>query len=528
MGKYDHIPPMIAGTRNLVRTAVRAALSKQSVYNADNFGAATVSGLTRDQLLHAADQLGVDAAGIIAGTVGVSAAQVAADDAAADDADADAQDVAQDTQDVAVSVTGGCANDADADAGAQITEETDTQIVQSVLTAADEVDVSAAVKAAMAPLGSGDMQGFQGGLRDLASRALATRTPECVIRTTVRTIVHTMHDAAPAVAPMGAVPYATRGDMRTAGELFGTQGAMANIGVRMWQSAPGAHVPAVDPAFVFHAETSGVVAACLFRSAGLLLHGPRGVGKTTLVQQIAARTGREFVRISCTDTTEACSLVGMIAPVATGGVAWKDGVLTAAIQRPGTVILIDEPSVARPGAVFVLQPLLDGERALTLDEDGGRVVKMADGVTIILADNTNGTGDQTGQYAGTGQLNAATLDRCLVSIPVGYLDAKTEAAMVAKRTGCRLPLARKLAEFAAASRKSADKADLAEGLSPRRVVALAHLMHMGVPFALAFETAVLGSCTPSDREHYAQMVAPLVNAGELDRLASGASSTPAG
>jgi hypothetical protein len=92
---------------------------------------------------------------------------------------------------------------------------------------------------------------------------------------------------------------------------------------------------------------------------------------------MAAHYGRPFARISCDDQTESTTLLGMTVPDGKGGVKWQDGQLAAAIRRPGTVVLIDEPTVARAGAHYVFNALLDDERAIVSQETGERIRALA-------------------------------------------------------------------------------------------------------------------------------------------------------
>jgi MoxR-like ATPase len=264
-----------------------------------------------------------------------------------------------------------------------------------------------------------------------------------------------------------------------------------------------ADAPAVDPNYVWPDET-GPALAQMARGRNVMFYGPAGTGKTTFAKQVAAHFGRPFVRISCDDQTEASTLVGMTVPDGAGGVKWQDGQLAAAIRRPGTIILVDEPSVARPGALFVLQAVMDADRSLHVAETG-EVIPVAPGVLIVLADNTNGTGDTSGAYEATRRMNRATLDRLGVTVRLDYLTPDREAAVLRDATGCDRKVASTLATFAKATREGADAGTVSHGIGLRRLMALAELITDGVTPAMAFQLSCLETAPYDDREPLRQM-----------------------
>ena len=238
-----------------------------------------------------------------------------------------------------------------------------------------------------------------------------------------------------------------------------------------------------------------------YRGTSILDSGTAGTGKTSFAEQLAARTGRPFILISCDDTTEAPELVGMTVPHE-GSVRWQDGVLTAAMRTPHAIVLIDEPSVARSGALMVLQNVL-AARVLTVKETG-EVVRAAAGVTFIVADNTNGTGGGTAEgYEGTRRLNRATLDRFSLSLKLDYMAPAEEAAALVDHTGCTPQLANVLVECAGLTRK----ARVTHALGLRRLIAWAECLTDGIAPRRAFEFTILNSAAKDDREPLEQCCA---------------------
>ncbi len=202
-------------------------------------------------------------------------------------------------------------------------------------------------------------------------------------------------------------------------KLFGVTGPNADRATSLWD---GTHpdTPAINDLYAWPHPATETALAQFARGRNVMLYGPAGTGKTDFAMQIAARTRRPFALISCDNGTDAATLVGMTVPDASGGVTWQDGQLTRAIQTPGCVICLDEPSVARPGALFVLQNVL-ANRQLFIAETGRRV-SVAKGVLFLATSNTNGTGGGARRgYTDTNRLNAAFLDRFGVRVKIDYL-----------------------------------------------------------------------------------------------------------
>ena len=285
----------------------------------------------------------------------------------------------------------------------------------------------------------------------------------------------------------------------TWGKLFGIKGARGATKINVYQRAP--QCPDIDANYNFPQDATIAILAAMGRGRNVWLHGPAGTGKTTWPMQVAARTGRPFSLIACDDTTEAPELIGMTVPHQ-GGVRWQDGVLTTAMRVPHNVILIDEPTVARAGALMVLQSVLAG-RVLSVKETG-EVVRCAAGVSFLVADNTNGTGGGTAEgYEGTRRMNRAMLDRFSAFVKFDYLSATDEAAALVAHTACTPQLASLLVECADLTRR----ARVTHALGLRRLIAWAEALPDGLGPRAAFEYTILNSCTRDDREPIEQACA---------------------
>jgi MoxR-like ATPase len=351
-----------------------------------------------------------------------------------------------------------------------------------------------AVKEILARMGAGDFDGYRSLLNDLALTAY---------RPDPEPIVKTIQAAAP-IDPAkikGTVPKVVGSrslrDCKIGGGL-GMDPAKIKLDV---YDAPDA--PRVDPDYLWPSETGAAVSQ-LARGRTVFLYGPASTGKTSFAKQIAANWTRPYVRISCNEETEGPTLTGMTVPDASGGVKFQDGQLASALRRPGTVVHIDEVTSARAGALFVMHGVLDEERALHVAETG-EVIPLAPGVMVIISDNTNGTGDQTGQYESTRIMNRAFLDRAGVTIRLDYMTPDREALAIQARTGCSKETAAKLAKLAAITRRGADDGKLSHGLTLRRLIALAELITDGCAPAAAYQIAVIETAPHDDKETLRQI-----------------------
>lgn len=305
----------------------------------------------------------------------------------------------------------------------------------------------------------------------------------------------------------------------TWGKTFGVRGANASRTVQIWDAQDA---PAIDTDYVWPASTSAVLSQ-MARKRHVWLHGPKGTGKSAFAKQIAARLHRPFSVISCDGGIEAIELIGQNLPDGNGGTFWQDGQLLQAIQRPGCVILIDEPSGARPSALFVFHHLLQ-DREIFIRETGRRVV-CAPGVLFLAADNTNGTGNGNRHgYSDTNRVNAATLDRFSIMVPVDYLSPAKEAKVLVARTGCTPALADILVKAAGLTRAVAASGNIVQPIGLRQMFGWAELLTDGIDPVDALNMAVLAKAPEQDVETLRQQCLLAVDRAEI---AAALNNTPA-
>lgn len=158
----------------------------------------------------------------------------------------------------------------------------------------------------------------------------------------------------------------------------------------------------------------------------LLLTGPKGCGKSELVFQFAARTGREVLRYSCHERTEFADLLGGMSILADGSTAFQDGPLTLAMRR-GAIFMLDEVNAARPGTLIGLNGVLDGAESVTLPS--GEVVKRHAEFRVAVTGNSLVRDESAAAFRGTGAMNSAFLDRFFV-IEKDYLPEHLESKLI--------------------------------------------------------------------------------------------------
>lgn len=197
---------------------------------------------------------------------------------------------------------------------------------------------------------------------------------------------------------------------------------------------PSEFVPPVDPAYVFHRQTTLAVLAGFAHNRRVLLQGLHGTGKSTHIEQIAARLNWPCLRLNLDSEIGRLDLLGRDAITLRDGqqvTEFRDGLLPWAMQNPVALVL-DEYDAGRPELMFVIQRVLEVEGKLTLPEQN-RVIAPHNGFRIFATANTVGLGDISGLYHGTQALNQGQLDRWHIIARLDYLAADMEQRIVLSR-----------------------------------------------------------------------------------------------
>lgn len=228
-------------------------------------------------------------------------------------------------------------------------------------------------------------------------------------------------------------------------------------------------VPVADPGYVFDIEELKNANLALEMKIPLYIYGHKGAGKTELVEQIAACTGRPLVRIQHTINTEEAHVVGQWT-VKNGETVFSLGPLPTAMIN-GWIYLADEYDFALPSMTSVYQAVLEG-KALYIKEapEGLRVIKPHENFRFVATGNTNGSGDETGLYQGTNVQNSANYDRFGMMITKAYMPKEAEQRIIRNRTPIAEQDAQRIVEFATLVRNAYNDGKIADTVSPRTLI----------------------------------------------------------
>ncbi len=196
--------------------------------------------------------------------------------------------------------------------------------------------------------------------------------------------------------------------------------------------------------------------------------GLSGNGKTTMVEQVCAKIGRECYRVNITKQTDEDDLLGGFRLI-NGNTVWQDGPVVTAMKEGG-VLLLDEVDLASHN-IMCLQPVLEGKGIFL--KKIGQWVEPKDGFTVFATANTKGKGSEDGRFIGTGILNEAFLDRFPITMEQPYATRGTEKKILIK-TGCGEEFAEHLCKWAEIIRKSFYEGAVDEIISTRRLVDISH------------------------------------------------------
>lgn len=270
-------------------------------------------------------------------------------------------------------------------------------------------------------------------------------------------------------------------------------------------SEPAAHVPEVDAAYRFSPDVTLALLAGFTHNRRVLVQGLHGTGKSTHVEQVAARLNWPCLRVNLDGHLTRLDLVGRDAVVLEDGkqvTRFQEGILPWALQRPVALVL-DEYDAGRPDVMFVLQRVLEHQGRLTL-MDQSRVLAPHPSFRMFATANTVGQGNLNGLYHGAQRLNHAQLDRWNVVASLDYLPAEEEAAIVLARVPTLdheqgRELVRQMVAVAALTRKGFRAGDLSTLMSPRTVITWAENIEIFLDPARAFRLSFLNRCDELER-----------------------------
>ena len=272
------------------------------------------------------------------------------------------------------------------------------------------------------------------------------------------------------------------------------------------------HVPDIDPAYKFDPQTTLAICAGFAYDRRVMVQGYHGTGKSTHIEQVAARLNWPMIRVNLDSHVSRIDLVGKDAIVLKEGkqvTEFREGMLPWAIQRP-IALVFDEYDAGRPDVMFVIQRVLEAQGRLTL-LDQNRVIRPHPYFRLFSTTNTIGLGDTTGLYHGTQQINQAQMDRWSVVTTLNYLSHDVEQEIVIAKA----PAYGKTAEgkrtiaamvrVADMTRNAFMNGDISTVMSPRTVITWAQNAEIfGNDVGMAFRLTFLNKCDELERATVAE------------------------
>ncbi len=275
-------------------------------------------------------------------------------------------------------------------------------------------------------------------------------------------------------------------------------------------SKPAEHVPDIDEAYRFDHDTTLAVLAGFAYNRRVIIQGYHGTGKSTHIEQVAARLNWPCIRVNLDSHISRIDLVGKDAIVLREGkqvTEFREGLLPWALQR-ATALVFDEYDAGRPDVMFVIQRVLEVEGKLTL-LDVNRVIRPHPAFRLFATANTVGLGDTTGLYHGTQQINQGQMDRWNIVTTLNYLPHEDEMKIVlAKSPTYDNDAGRKtvdaMVRLADLTRAGFMNGDISTVMSPRTVMTWADNAKIFNDIAFAFRVTFLNKCDELERPTVAE------------------------
>lgn len=265
------------------------------------------------------------------------------------------------------------------------------------------------------------------------------------------------------------------------------------------------HVPDIDQDYLFDRETTVAILAGFAKNRRVMITGYHGTGKSTHIEQVAARLNWPCVRVNLDSHISRIDLVGKDAIVVRDDhqvTEFRDGILPWALQH-NVALCFDEYDAGRPDVMFVIQRVLEVSGRLTL-LDQNRVIRPHPAFRLFATANTVGLGDTSGLYHGTQQINQGQMDRWSIVTTLNYLPHDNEVDIVlAKVPSLRTPKGRdqasRMVRVADLTRNAFMNGDISTVMSPRTVIIWAENAEIFADLGFAFRVTFLNKCDELER-----------------------------
>ena len=266
------------------------------------------------------------------------------------------------------------------------------------------------------------------------------------------------------------------------------------------------YVPKIDADYKFDKDTTLAILAGFTFNKRVLIQGYHGTGKSTHIEQVAARLNWPCIRVNLDSHISRIDLIGKDAIVLKEGkqiTEFKEGILPWSIQNP-VALVFDEYDAGRPDVMFVIQRILESEGNFTL-LDKNKVLEQHDFFRIFATTNTVGLGDTTGLYHGTQQINQGQMDRWNIVSTLNYLSFEKELEIVlAKNKNLNnkegKELLSNMIKVADLTRKGFINGDISTVMSPRTVLHWAENTSIFKDQGYAFRITFLNKCDELEKK----------------------------
>jgi len=266
------------------------------------------------------------------------------------------------------------------------------------------------------------------------------------------------------------------------------------------------HVPAVDNAYHFDSKTTQAILAGFGCNRRVMVHGYHGTGKSTHIEQVAARLNWPCVRLNLDGQVGRIDLIGRDAIVLEDGkqvTRFKEGILPWAM-REGIALVFDEYDAGRPDVMFVLQRLLEADGRLTL-LDENTVIDPHPNFRLFSTANTIGLGDAHGLYHGTNPINQGQMDRWNIVVNMDYMDKSQEEKVVSAQVpDVDTAIISAMVQLASLTREGFGQGDISTIMSPRTVISWAENFKIFKDIELAFRLSFLNKCDEAEQSLVAE------------------------
>ena len=271
------------------------------------------------------------------------------------------------------------------------------------------------------------------------------------------------------------------------------------------------HVPELDSSYRFDRETTLAILAGFIHNRRVMIQGYHGTGKSTHIEQVAARLNWPCIRVNLDSHISRIDLIGKDAIVLKDGkqvTEFREGILPWCLQHP-CALVFDEYDAGRPDVMFVIQRVLEVEGKLTL-LDQNRVIRPHPFFRLFATSNTVGLGDTTGLYHGTQQINQGQMDRWNIVATLNYLPHAQETAIVMAKLGiapsdtAERKRIESMVALADLTRAGFINGDISTVMSPRTVITWAENTRIFGDVGFAFRMTFLNKCDEAERATVAE------------------------